>query len=342
MSGIPENAASMATGEAEKVRYDAVIVGAGSAGLSAALVLGRSRRRVLVLDGGESRNAPSAGVHAFFTRDGTSPGELMEIGRDQLRPYDGVEYRAVRATEVSGSDGAFEVGLEDGEDVLARKLVLATGVVDGLPETPGFRELWGRGVYHCPYCHGWEVLDRPLAVYAGGGDPAGPIGRAVLIRNWSRDLVVLTNGPSDLDAAGRETLDALGVPLNEKPIARLDGREDGSEGLSRIVFEDGSTLAREGLFYGPPQRQRSGFAESLGCEVVAMGPDAEFIEADRMTGETSVPGVYAAGDAGPPPQSVANAAASGAGAGAFLNHVLCGEDAAAEIVTAGNPSRRTI
>jgi thioredoxin reductase len=142
--------------EERQARYDAVIVGAGSAGLSAALVLGGSRRQVLVLDGGEPRNAPSAGVHGSFTRDGVHPRELLEIGREQLEPYGGVEVRAARATEVSGSDGSFVVRLEDRDDVLARKLVLATGVVDKLPETPGFRELWGRGIYHCPYCHGWR------------------------------------------------------------------------------------------------------------------------------------------------------------------------------------------
>jgi thioredoxin reductase len=130
------------------------------------------------------------------------------------------------------------------------------------------------------------------------------------------------------------------VRVREERISRLEGKGDGSEGLSRIVFEDGVPLEREGLFYGPPQRQRSGIAESLGCEVEAMGQDAVFVKADPMTGETSVPGVYAAGDAAPPPQSVV-VAASGAGAAAFLNHVLCGEDAEAEIASAKNLARRT-
>ena len=213
--------------------------------------------------------------------------------------------------------------LEGGEAVSARKIVLATGVFDELPDRPGFLELWGRGVYHCPYCHGWEVRDRPLAVMAGGEEVAE---RAVLIRNWSRDLVALTDG-SPLGDETRERLGALSVPVYEKSVARLEGRDDGSEGLSRIVFGDGSSIAREGLFYGPPQRQRSPLAEALGCEIVAMGPAAEVLKADPTTRETSVAGVYAAGDAGTPLQSVALAAASGASAGAFLNHALCGEDA---------------
>jgi len=304
-----------------------VVIGGGAAGLSAALVLGRSRRRVLLLDGGEPRNAPSSGVHGFFTRDGVSPGELLEIGRKQLEPYDSVEYRAVRAAEVSGSDGSFGVTLEGGDEALARKLVLATGVVDELPETPGFRELWGQGVYHCPYCHGWEVRDRPLAVLISG---EGAAEHAILIRNWSRDLILLTDGPARLEEEDLQRLRALGVPVNEKRIARLEGRNDGSEGLSRVVFDDGSSLGREGLFYGPPQRQRSGFAEALGCEVVAMGPATEVVKADPMTWETTVPGVYAAGDVGSPLQSVALAVASGANAAAFLNKALCDKDAEAE------------
>ena len=190
----------------------------------------------------------------------------------------------------------------------------------------------GSGVYHCPYCHGWEVRDRPLAVMAGGDEV---LERAVLIRNWSRDLVALTDGSSPGDEA-RARLVALGVPVYEKPVARLEGREDGSEGLSRVVFEDGSSVEREGLFYGPPQRQRSPLAKALGCEIVALGPASEVVKADPLTRETSVAGVYAAGDAGSPMQSITLASASGATAAAFLNHALCAEDAEAEVPSAGN------
>ena len=171
-------------------RYDAVVVGAGSAGLSAALMLGRSRRRVLVLDGGEPRNAPSSGVHYFLTRDGTPPNGLLRIGREQLGPYPGVEVREARAIRSAGSDGDFGVALDDGSEVETRKILLATGVHDELPERPGFRELWGRGIYHCSYCHGWEVRDRPLAVLAKAEALAM---RATLTRNWSCDLVALTD-----------------------------------------------------------------------------------------------------------------------------------------------------
>jgi thioredoxin reductase len=303
-------------------RYDAVVVGAGCAGLSAALVLGRSRRRVLVLDGGEPRNAPSSGVHYFLTRDGTSPEELLRIGREQLKPYPGVEVRTTGATGATGSDGDFGVTLEDGTTVGARKILLATGVQDDLPEKPGFRELWGRGVYHCPYCHGWEMRDRPLAVLNPG---EGAAERAALIRNWSRDLILLTDGLPVLNDGTREKLDALGVPINETPISRLEG--DRAAGvLHRVVFEDGSEVSREGLFYTPPQRQRSDLAEALGCEFEAKDPLPTLVKNDPTTKETTVPGVYVAGDAGTMIQAAIVAAAAGAVAAAFINLSLVTED----------------
>ena len=303
-------------------RYDAVVVGAGCAGLSAALVLGRSRRRVLVLDGGEPRNAPSSGVHYFLTRDGTSPEELLRIGREQLKPYPGVEVRTAGATAATGSDGDFGVTLEDGTTVGARKILLATGVQDDLPEKPGFRELWGRGVYHCPYCHGWEMRDRPLAVLNPG---EGAAERAALIRNWSRDLILLTDGLMVLNDGTREKLDALGVPINETPISRLEG--DRAAGvLHRVVFEDGSEVSREGLFYTPPQRQRSDLAQALGCEFEAKDPLPTLVKNDPTTKETTVPGVYVAGDAGTMIQAAIVAAAAGAVAAAFINLSLVTED----------------
>jgi thioredoxin reductase len=308
-------------------RFDAVVVGAGSAGLSAALMLGRSRRRVLVLDGGEPRNAPSDGVHYFLTRDGTPPEELLRIGREQLEPYSSVELREGKAVGATGSDGVFEVTLNDGTVVGARKILLATGVHDELPERPGFRELWGRGIYHCPYCHGWEVRDRPLAVLAKTEHLAM---QAALMRNWSRDLVALTDGEPGLDEDARGRLAALGIPVKEEKISRLEGDEAAGI-LRRIVFEDGSSVEREALFYAPPQRQRSGLAESLGCETEAMGLLPAVIKSDPTTKETTVPGVFVAGDAGTMLQGAIMAASSGAGAAAFLNHSLIAEDVEAEL-----------
>ena len=305
-------------------RYDAVVVGAGAAGLSAALVLGRSRRRVLVLDGGQPRNAPSSGVHYFLTRDGTPPGELLRIAREQLEPYAGVEVRKARAVRAARSGGDFEVTLEDSSTVGTRRILLATGVHDELPERPGFRELWGRGIFHCPYCHGWEVRDRPLAVLA----PAqGAVEYSALIRNWSRDLVVLTDGAMELDAQSRSRLNSLGVPVKEERISRLEG----AGGLRRIVFEDGSEIEREGLFCAPPQRQRSDLAKALGCETEAMGPIPEVVKSDPTTHETTVEGVFVAGDAGTIKQGAIMAASSGAVAAASLNRSLILEEVETEL-----------
>lgn len=333
MTQVAERFRSGNSQEDGRIRYDVVVVGAGAAGLSAALVLGRSGRKVLVLDGGEPRNAPAEASHGFFTRDGVRPGEMLRIGREQLGPYPDVEYRTGRAAKASGADGSFEVVLEDGEVVAARKLVLATGVFDELPEKPGFGELWGKGVYHCPYCHGWEVKDKPLAVLAS---PGAAFERVALIRNWSRDLALLTDGEGGLSEDDRKGLDALSVPVYEGRISRLEGdpaRPGG--GLERIVFEDGTALEREGMFYVPPQRQRSGLARSLGCELSVPVPTVEFVKADPMTRETTVAGVYAVGDAvAGPGQSVVLASASGAAAAYVLNHALAKRDAEDEVAAA--------
>jgi thioredoxin reductase len=315
--------------ERHDLRYDVVVVGGGSAGLSAALVLGRSRRRTLVLDAGEPRNAPSSGVHGFFSQDGILPKELLKRGREQLEPYPSVEVRSARVTGARGENGDFEVSLDNGSVLRTRKLLLATGVVDELPDKPGFKEFWGKGLYHCPYCHGWEVRDRPLAVLNPGD---GAVQRALFIRNWSRDLVLLTDDPANLNDEGRQTLRALDIPVGEERISYLEGHPSGAAGgLRRIHFEDGSILEREGLFYVPPQRQGSELAKMLGCEIVAMGQAPAGVENDPTTRETTVAGVYVAGDAGNAVQSALLAAASGANAAFFVNHSLVGDEVAVAV-----------
>ncbi len=293
--------------------YDAVIVGGGAAGLSAALLLGRSRRKVLVIDAGEPRNAPASESHSFFTRDGTPPRELRRIGRQQAGVYD-VEIREGRVTDISRADGGFQVEMEDGGRAAGRRLVLASGVVDELPEIEGLRERWGRSVFHCPYCHGWEVRDRPLAVLAGGETA---MEAASLILGWTRDVVLCTNGPSGLGDTEREKLARHGVAVREEPIARLEGAGDS---LERIVFASGEPLAREGLLVRPGQRP-SPLADRLGCERLEDGS----LRLD-MFGLTSVPGVYAAGDVTRRIQQVVSAAAEGAIAGVGVNRSLLEEE----------------
>lgn len=296
--------------------YDCVIVGGGAAGLSAALVLGRARRRVLVCDRGNPRNAPAHASHGFFTRDGTSPFELLEIGREQLRPYGTVELRPVGVRDINRSGDGFEVFFDGGAPMWSRKILLAFGVVDVFPEVENFGDFWGKSVFHCPYCHGFEVRDRPLAVVGNG--EAG-VGMAALLKNWSTDLVLCTDGRAELSEAQRRVLEKHKVPVREGRIVRLEGREGQ---LEDIVFETGVRLARRGMLIRPRQRLRSDLAERLGCELT----DAGLIRIMDFN-ETTVKGVYAAGDVTSPMQSIAAAVAQGSAAGgAGINHALSRED----------------
>jgi len=300
--------------------YDVLVIGAGPAGLSAALVLGRARRRVLVFDSGQPRNAPSPAAHTVFTRDGTPPMELLRLGREQLRPYEGVEVRDSEVIDaVRNADGSFAAVLADGSRVAGRRLLLTTGMLEKLPEIDGMRELWGTGVLHCPYCHGWEVRDQPLGVY-GRGDVA--LDLAGILRGWSHDLVICSNGPSGLTDEERRKLARYGIVLREEIIVRLEGRpgkEDGT--LERIVFADGSVLPRRALFARLPQQQHSDLAERLGCTLT----DRHQVETNA-DGQTSVRGVYAAGDLAQPKQQVIVAAADGAVAAMALNYELLMEE----------------
>jgi thioredoxin reductase len=296
-------------------QYDVVIVGGGPAGLSAALALGRARRRVLLCDAGEPRNAPAEAAHNILSRDGTPPLQLLQIGREQLAPYYTVEYEAVAVEDAIRNATGFQLTLADGRQVAARKLILATGVQDELPTIPGFQELWGKSVAHCPYCHGWEVRDQPLAIY-GNGDGGFELAR--LLSGWSRDLVLCTNGPATLTAAQRALLEANGIPIREEAVVALEVKNGG---LEAVVFADNSRLARHALFIRPPQRQRSHLPQRLGCSFTPNG----LIEVDAM-GKTGIPGLYAAGDAAQRMQSVIVAAASGTMAAAMLNHELIDEN----------------
>jgi thioredoxin reductase len=299
----------------ESLDYDAIIVGGSAAGLSAALILGRARRRVLIADGGEPRNLCVRTSHGFLTRDGAPPAELRRIGREQLQPY-GVVVRDVKVIDARKLAGGFEVTLQDSTQLTARKLLLATGVVDKLPAIEGLPALWGTGVLHCPYCHGWEVRDEPLAVLGRG--KAG-LELVELIYSWSRDLVLLSHGPAELGEDDQGYLRRIGVAVREERIARLEG--EGGE-LRRIVFAGGEALERRALFLKPRQRQSSDLAERLGC---ALNGDGHLIRVNRW-GHTTVPGVFAAGDATSLMQKVIVAAGEAAVAATMLNAELVREE----------------
>ena len=292
--------------------YDAVVIGGGAAGLSAALALGRSRRRVLVASEGDPRNAPSHAAHNIFTRDGTPPLELLGIGREQLAPYD-VTLRDEYVIDLRPSGAGFLVKFESGE-VSARGIILATGVQDLLPEIPGFEELWGTGVFHCPYCHGWEVAGKRLALYGCG---ESVLHLATLIRGWSDDLVLFSDGPIDLSDEEVESIRRNGIVIREERVERLEGTDH----LEAVVLTSGERIERDGLFMGPKQELRSDMAQRVGCNLTAQGK----VESDP-TGRTSVDKVFVAGDASSGQQSVSSAAASGMVAGAGLNHDLLVEE----------------
>ncbi len=295
---------------------DVIIVGGSVAGLSAALVLGRARRTVVMLDSQQPRNAQSPGVHNFLSRDGILPAELRQIGRDQLKPYPSVEVRFATAEHAQAIDGGFVVKLDDGSELRSRKLLIASGVIDELPLIEGMAELWGSSVFHCPYCHGWEVRDQPLAVLVSDADRLFHV--ATLLQNWSSDLVVCTNGEAQLSPEQRQILAKLNLPIRED---RLVGIEQANGQLTHLIFDQGEPLARSGLLIGVPQRQRSQLPAQLGCEV-SDNPQMPNLIKVQMLGQTSVPGVYAAGDATAGMQQAINAAAGGAMAGAGINHEL--------------------
>ena len=295
---------------------DVIIVGAGPAGLSAALILGRCRRSVIVFDTGVPRNAPSRALHGYLTRDGIPPRELLRIGRAELAQYNTV---AIRDAEVVSAecqrDARFGVTLASGERITSRKLLLATGVVDNLPEIDGFRECYGRSVFHCPYCDGWEVRDQPIAIY-GQGERG--VGLSLELTAWSRDLVLCTNGPADIDDEGRARLTKNGIAVREDRIARLQADEGR---LESVTFVDGSRVPRRALFFTTGQNQRSGLLGQLGCEFNDKGT--------VRTGKyetTHLRGLYVAGDASRAVQWVVVAAAEGAEAAYAINTDLLKED----------------
>jgi thioredoxin reductase len=297
--------------------YDVIIAGAGPAGLNAALVLGRCRRRVAVFDTGHPRNANSHGVHNFLSRDGIDPHELLRLGREQLAPYSSVTMRQVGVTDARRLDGHFAVTLADGTRLTARKLVLATGVVDDIPDVPGVRELYGRCVHHCPYCDGWEHRDQALAIYGKGHDGAG---LALELLCWSHDLVLCTDGDGNLSEKDRERLRIHGIGVREERITCLRG-ENGN--LACIEFEGGETLARDAMFFSTPQSQHSDLPARLGCEFTADGA----VRTDSHEA-TNVPGLYVIGDASRRAQFAIIAAAEGAIAATAINTRLLEEDLA--------------
>lgn len=294
---------------------DVIIVGAGPAGLSAALVLGRCRRRVLICDAGHPRNAASHALHGFLTRDGIEPAKFLQRAREQLLPYETIKLLQTEVTDARRLANGFEVTLSTGELISSRKLLLATGVVDDLPKIEGLAEFYGRSVFHCPYCDGWERRDQPLAVYGRGENG---LGLALELLLWSNDLVLLSDGPSELTGEGVQRLTRHNILLREERISRLEGN-DGT--LKQILFANGDSVARTAMFFSTGNKQSSNLAEQLGCKFTEQGC---VDTGDYET--TNVPGLYVAGDSSRLVQFVIVAASEGAQAAVAINKELMKED----------------
>lgn len=303
---------------------DVVIVGAGPAGLSAALILGRCRRSVLVCDNNQPRNGRARALHGYLTRDGIAPYELRRIGIEQLGPYETVTVREVEVMDAERVDDCFEVSLETGERIASRALLLATGMRDDLPAVEGAEEFYGSGIHHCPYCDGWEHRDEPTAIY-GRGEHG--VGLALELTAWTGDIVLCTDGDSELDTHERKRLERAGIGLREERIRRFTGTDGAFGG---VVFTDGAPLPRRALFFGTSVRQHSHLPSKLGCEFTHDGA--------VKTGEhetTCVPGLYVAGDASRRAHLAIIAAAEGAAAAFDINMALLKRDLAARSKAGG-------
>jgi thioredoxin reductase len=291
--------------------YDVVVVGGGAAGLSAALVLGRARRRVAVVDAGAPRNAPAAHMQGFLSRDGMSPADLLAAGRVEVTGY-GVE---LVEDQVVGIEDGFMVRLADSRELKARRILVATGVRDELPEIPGVRERWGRDLLHCPYCHGWEVRDQPLGVL---GTQPGSVQHAQVIRQWSDDVAFFVH-TYDLTSAEGVQLEARGVRIVRGEVARLVVEDDR---LTGVGLTDGRVIARTAVFIRPRNVPHAdGLLAGLRCAV----DEAGFVIVDA-TGRTSTAGVWAAGNVVDPRAQVITAAGAGSAAAIAINADLVQED----------------
>ncbi|MFB7817699.1 NAD(P)/FAD-dependent oxidoreductase [Paenibacillus chitinolyticus] len=292
-------------------KVDVAIIGGGPAGLSAGLMLGRARKRTIVIDEGRPRNGVTREAHGFLTRDGISPSEFRRIAQEQLRAYPSVSQAEDTVVSISGEDGSFLLETATGMKIASKKLLFAAGMKDRKLEIPGLAEVYGKSAFVCPYCDGWELRDEPLVVISRG---AALMHFAPLLSGWTKRFVVCTNGPDELSEAERDELRDHGIPLFDTPIRAILS----SEGMvNHVVLEDGIEIPCTGIFFKSELVPGTDLPQSLGCRT----SDTGVIEIDEF-GKSSVPGVYAAGDASSLMHQSIAAAASGAVAGAAINGEL--------------------
>ncbi|HZG25798.1 MAG TPA: NAD(P)/FAD-dependent oxidoreductase [Chitinophagaceae bacterium] len=295
-------------------QFEIAIIGGSAAGLSAALVLGRSRREVIVIDDGNPRNAQARYSHGVYTNDGLSPQELGHIGREQLKPYP-VELCTGRVISIRKVADGFTLQLRTGELIHATKILLATGIQDQLPDIPGLREQWGKTIFSCPYCDGWELNDKHLVV-VGSGKKGFEFTQ--LIRQWSKNVTLCTNDGPAPENNHVDYLQGQGIPVIGKKIIEIMA---GSDNVLTIHFEDGRICECQGIFLEPACSLRSELVEQLGCR---MDDTGKRLQVDGK-GRTTVEGVYAAGDISALHSQITIAAASGVEAAFTINHDLVEE-----------------
>ena len=294
---------------------EVAIIGGGPAGLSAALVLGRCRRKTLVFDDGRYRNAYSTSMHGFLTRDGIDPKELRKIAREQLQNYPTVSINETCVQEVARLKKGFSLLLQTGEKIECRKLLLTTGLVDFWPKIKGAEPLYGKGVFHCPICDGYEVCDQPLALL-GKGDKAGSA--AIELKIWSSDVIFCTDGPGELSQKCLDKLARHHIPLYEDKIVTLTSKDNK---LEAIVFEEGKIVPRAAIFFNAPCLQRSDLAKQLSCEFDEDGG----VKTNKYEA-TSVPGLFVAGDTSRDVFQAIVGAGEGSAAAVAINMSLAAED----------------
>lgn len=330
---MPVTTAPYATDRLPGGTVDAVVIGGGAAGLNGALMLARSRRSVVVIDSGTPRNAPAEGVHGLLGLDGTPPAELYKRGREEVRRYGGVIVSgevasAEPAAPSAEGDSRFTITLTDGRTLTARRLLVATGLRDVLPDVPGLAEHWGHGVVHCPYCHGWEVRDKPIGVLAVG--PAS-VHHALLFRQLTDDLIYFTRG-TELDEDTRTRFTARNIRIIDTPVEEVVKADGG--GIAGVRLADGQVVARRVLAVATLMQARTEGLEGLGLPVEDLPDGMGRRFASGMAGATDAPGVWVAGNATDPTAQVGAAAAAGALAGAHINALLAIADTDAALAAA--------
>ncbi|WP_372661002.1 NAD(P)/FAD-dependent oxidoreductase [Cohnella sp.] len=293
---------------------DVGIIGGGPAGLNAALVLGRARKSVAVIDEGRPRNRVTRETHGFLTRDGISPSEFRRIAMEQINAYPSVQFVADAAVKVTGTDGHFQITTAQGTSYRSKKLLFAVGMKDLPLDINGLTAVYGKSAFVCPYCDGWELRDQPLVLIAKG---ASALHMAKMLPGWTNQYTICTDGPDEWTDEQREELKQHNVPAFDSPIQRIES----SDGMvQRVVLEDGTIIPCTGIFFAPKLAAGSDLPQALGCQITEAGT----VIVDGF-GKTNVPGIYSAGDAATEMYQVITAASMGALAGVGINGELLAE-----------------